>query len=380
MPEYQSWLGATQSNLAAILLRLNDEPGEALKLYEQAISHQQAALKSSPTNIDYRTFLRNHYEGLAEALLATADHADLAQAAAQRSRAVDAYRQALKIGKELAENFPMEPGYCETLVWFHERLGSLFIEMGRSKEAQEEYRQAVALLQKLDGEFPSPKHRQRLATDQSYLGHLLATAGERSEAEARYRSAIQTQEKLVSEYPGVVAYQHDLGGTLNNFGLMLLDAGRLDEARDAFTRAIACQQAALTVDSDNPSYQQFLSNHYWGLAETLLRQGKYAEAAQAARKLASVRPEDAQDSYDAACFLARCVVLAHRDQKLAQQQREETASAYADQAMDLLRRSVERGFRDAEKLNKDADLTPLRERDDFQELLAELQAKDPENK
>jgi tetratricopeptide (TPR) repeat protein len=48
---------------------------------------------------------------------------------------------------------------------------------------------------------------------------------------------------------------------------------------------------------------------------------------------------------------------------------------YANRAMDLLHRAVEAGYRDAALMAKDTALDPLRGRDDFKKLLAELAKK-----
>ena len=48
---------------------------------------------------------------------------------------------------------------------------------------------------------------------------------------------------------------------------------------------------------------------------------------------------------------------------------------YAERAVHLLRQAVARGFKDAAHMNKDTDLDALRQRHDFQELLAGLEKK-----
>ena len=50
---------------------------------------------------------------------------------------------------------------------------------------------------------------------------------------------------------------------------------------------------------------------------------------------------------------------------------------YADTAMELLRKAVRAGWRDHAHMRTDAHLDALRERSDFQKLLAELEAKFP---
>jgi hypothetical protein len=50
---------------------------------------------------------------------------------------------------------------------------------------------------------------------------------------------------------------------------------------------------------------------------------------------------------------------------------------YADRALELLQRAVKAGFTDAARLRQDTALDPLRDRADFQDLLAGLENKSP---
>jgi hypothetical protein len=59
----------------------------------------------------------------------------------------------------------------------------------------------------------------------------------------------------------------------------------------------------------------------------------------------------------------------------ATEQRKELMQTYAVRAVDLLREAVARGWKNAAHMKKDPDLAPLRKRDDFQKLLADLETK-----
>ena len=48
---------------------------------------------------------------------------------------------------------------------------------------------------------------------------------------------------------------------------------------------------------------------------------------------------------------------------------------YADRAMELLQKAVKAGWNDAKHTAKDTDLVPLRDREDFKKLLADLERK-----
>jgi hypothetical protein len=45
---------------------------------------------------------------------------------------------------------------------------------------------------------------------------------------------------------------------------------------------------------------------------------------------------------------------------------------YADRAIELLRKAVQAGWKDAAQMAEDTDLDPLRGREDFKKLMAEL--------
>jgi hypothetical protein len=64
-----------------------------------------------------------------------------------------------------------------------------------------------------------------------------------------------------------------------------------------------------------------------------------------------------------------------KDEQLAAELRQEQARFYAGQGMTMLQHAVAKGYKDASQLKQDKDLDPLRKRDDFQQLLAGLEAR-----
>jgi hypothetical protein len=70
----------------------------------------------------------------------------------------------------------------------------------------------------------------------------------------------------------------------------------------------------------------------------------------------------------------RCVPLATNDATMPDAKRLESAMKYADRAVALLKQSVASGQKDAARLTHDADLAPLRDREDFRELLKNLES------
>ena len=77
-----------------------------------------------------------------------------------------------------------------------------------------------------------------------------------------------------------------------------------------------------------------------------------------------IRNWNAGQWYDFAC------VYAVASGKIADKKQE-----YADRAMELLHKAVKAGYKDAAHMKKDTDLDPLRDREDFKKLIAELEKK-----
>ena len=76
----------------------------------------------------------------------------------------------------------------------------------------------------------------------------------------------------------------------------------------------------------------------------------------------------------AAWTLARCVPVVEKDDKLDEAKRRAEMQFYADQAMAMLRDAVAKGYKNADDMKTDKDLDPLREREDFKKVVAELEA------
>lgn len=89
-----------------------------------------------------------------------------------------------------------------------------------------------------------------------------------------------------------------------------------------------------------------------------------AEAVAEVVELSKLPNWNATQWYDFACVYA-----------VASGKSADKKAEYADRAMELLRKSVKAGYKDVAHLKQDKDLDPLRERDDFKKLLAELQKK-----
>src|SRR5262249_23401315 len=142
----------------------------------------------------------------------------------------------------------------------------------------------------------------------------------------------------------------------------------LEKARTHF-------QTALKAKPKDREFRKSYRDYLVLLAQSRVGRGDHTSLATTAAELAGFGFEPAKDSYDAACFSARCATLANQDAPLPEDKRKGLVQTYSQQSLAFLQQAVSRGFKDVTRMKKDADLEPLRRREEFQKLLTELEAK-----
>jgi len=247
---------------------------------------------------------------------------------------------------------------------------------GRLKEAEQDYDQAVSLLKQLLADFPSrPEFRQDLAISHNSRGKLLSVSGRVQEAERDYDQALSIRKQAAADFPDQPDRRNDLAGTYFNLALLHKQRGDWAAAKRLLLEGRLHHLAALKANPRHPVYRQLYRDHLGALTAVhagLLEREDAVRTAETCRDLGWDGPADA---YDAACFLSLCVPIVARHDKLDATQRNEAARLYGDAAMKLLRDAVGKGYKDVPHMKKDTDLDPLRQRDDFQRLVAELEGK-----
>src|SRR5262249_45694447 len=130
---------------------------------------------------------------------------------------------------------------------------------------------------------------------------------------------------------------------------------------------------ALKANPRHPDYRRDYDNHLNALTAAhagLLEQQDAVRTAETCRDLGWDAPADA---YNAACFVSQCIPIVAKHDKLDDQQRKKAEQFYGDAALKLLRQAASKGYKNVAQLKKDTDLDPLRQREDFQKLVAGLE-------
>ncbi len=384
---------ATHLNLAA-LLKNRREFGEAEGHLRTALQLLADLVAENPT-LDT---LVGHQATAHANLSSLLDESNRLPAAAEQARLALALRQ------KLYAKLPNDPEVIADLASSHFNAGNRFRVRRDLAAASKEYETAVGLQERLVANFPTVgSYRKGLISSQMNLAGVLDERNKPVEATQLMRSATLQTKRLASEFPGVPAYAVLLGGSSCNLGNDLARAGKPADALPYYDEAVtALTPVAQSVDDGKTRREarMFLRNSYDGRARALDVLKRYAESAQdwqralelsspaeqrdcragrATALLNSGRHADAVKEFDEIIKLpgwapsrwyqfAECYLYAAR--KLP-----DDSSTCRDRAMECLTKAVAAGFTDVSALKREKALDPLRDRDEFKALLAQLEKK-----
>jgi serine/threonine-protein kinase len=370
-PEFRRDLAASHDALGS-LLGATGYFKEAQDAHADALAIRKQLAADFPARAAFRQELSRSHNNLG-LLLGATGHLKEAQ---------EAYAAALAIQKQLAADFPTRPDYRQDLAKSHYNLGNLLRDAGRLKEAETAYTDALHIYKQLAADFPTrADFRQELATTQNNLGALLRSTRRLKEAETAYTDALAIWKQLAADFPTRPELRNDLAGILGNLGMLCNERREFQQARAYLAEALPHHEAALKAGPRNPEYRTFFRNNLSALVAANAGLQDQSAAIQVARKLRDLGWKAPDDAYDAACSLSLCIPIVQGGGKGAMAKRLVPAvQLYGDEAMKMLRDAVAKGYKDADHMKKDADLDPLRSRDDFKKLLAELEAKNKTGK
>jgi serine/threonine-protein kinase len=361
--EHRAMAGRTAMNLGNVLDE-TDRPLEAEAAYRKAVAVQMTLATDFPTVPDYRKVLARVQFNLGILL-------------ADRGRPKDAlvaFRESLAIEARLAADFPSVPEHRLNLADSHNNLGRMLKQIGEVQDAEKAFRSALGISQQLVADFPQvPAHRQKCGESYNSLADFFFSMKRPGEAEKAWREALAIQKQLAADVPAVSDYHNDLALTLLNLAELLRDGKDLGQARRLLEQAEPHHHAALKANPQSVKYQKFFRKNRVAMTLVLAGLGDHPRAAETAAQILHLGYDPATDAYSTACALSLCVPLAAHDAELAEAPRKEQSRRYADSAMQALRRALTKGYKDLASLKTDADLNPLRTREDFKRLLNELE-------
>jgi tetratricopeptide (TPR) repeat protein/tRNA A-37 threonylcarbamoyl transferase component Bud32 len=364
-PEFRQGLADSYTNRGDLLSKTG-RPNEAAKDWNEALSIYRQLAADSPSRSEFRRGLARGHN----------NRGNLLYTMARLREAENDYDRAVSTQKQLAADFPSRPEFREELAASHHNRGILLHATGRLPEAEQDYDQALSIRRQLAAQFPSrPEFRRGLANSHNNRGNLLRDMGRLPEAEKDYDRALSIRKQLAADSPNQPELRNELAAACVNLALLHHQQGNWAAAKRLLLEGRPHHLTALKANPRHPSYRQFYRTHLGVLTDVcagLLEQDEAVRTAETRRDLGWNAPADA---YDAACLLSHCIPIVAKHDKLDDRRRKEAAQCYGDAAMKLLRDAVSKGYKDVAHMEKDTDLDPLRQRDDFRMLIAELEGK-----
>jgi tetratricopeptide (TPR) repeat protein len=366
MAEYRRDLAASYAALGQV----HADTGhwqKAEAAFEQALAIQEKQAEAYPQSAEYRYALAKTYRAFGFML----------HRMVRPETAAARYQQALDILNKLVHDYPVTE-YQVLLATTQMNLGTVYLTKGwfdkAEKALKESQRVYVRLVQgKRD---PLPEHWQSLARSHAILGMAYRSQDQHEKAEAAQQQAVDIFEKLAKEHPDVLEYAYDVGRCYIELGKTADDAGRYDAAIARFDKAIAILQDVL-----GKGYGSARTSLLVAQIDRALAQAGRSNHAQATAEAETVVQRGELNSglfYDLACVFSQSSAAAERDVQLSPAERSRLKARYADRAMEFLQRAVAEGWQNPQALKKDHDMKPLRAREDFRKLLADLEAKSKE--
>ena len=212
---------------------------------------------------------------------------DIHEMLGEQAAAEQAYDGGRTILTDLRSEFPDDVGYRQDLAVCLNNLGGLFKDAGRTPEAEQAFRDALALRQRLVDDGGGADDRRELASVGSNLGVLLLDWGRYAEAETLLRQSLRLREELAAASSGPAA-RLDMARGQDNLGLLLAAVGRGDEAEQAFRKAIDVLQRLKDEYPAVPDYRQELAVGYIDLGN-LWRDTKPVKAEEFYRQALALR-------------------------------------------------------------------------------------------
>jgi tetratricopeptide (TPR) repeat protein len=358
-----------RTDLAKTLKRL----GYALalaNLHDQAVTVFHQSLEQRRVILMYAPQLKGHVRELVWTRIYLGD--------SERKRgrpkaALRAWQEGERILERCAEAEPRNETHQCDISDILMRQGHLYRARKQFEKARACYQRARLIRSRQVDLVPKEPHiRGALGEIYYRLALVHGNLGQRQQELRYYQKAEGILAQVVKDRPDLLVYRQNLCTVRNNLGATLAELGRCSDGAAAVRRAIDQQRRNVVDFAKEAACKPALAGNYRTLAFVFRLDRRPAEAIAAsleARKFSAANPGLL---YLIGCDLDKTAPLVGEGKtELAPAERNERRKC-CDLAMDVLRQAVAAGYRDRVQFEKNPDLAGLRQRDDFNSLLAGL--------
>jgi serine/threonine-protein kinase len=395
------------SSLGNLYAEMKNREREAEEAYEKARNLGEKLVQRRPNVPEYESALADAYNSSGNFYERNRRNRRLDQAEAH-------LKKGLAIREKLARAHPAIADYQERWAHSYLNLGGVYESTKRPGEAAAAYHEALKIAQTLAQIHPSvTSYQDNLVAIYHNLGALYRATNQPDQAETAYREVVGVLEKLARQHPSVSKFAIALGTSYSNLGNAIQANGKPEAALDWYGRAIHGLTAVLKQDEKTGPTKSRLRLAYQGRARALSRLERQAEALQDWEQVLSLSDDRTRDEaragraaslaylgqhgralaevkglkgqardetdYHSACVYSLASAATRQNSELTEGDRCRLAEQYADQALALLIRARKAGYfklvDNHDRLRQERALDPLRSREAFQKLQAELETK-----
>ncbi len=367
---------AEQGQTCVRLAKINLELGEAA----ESAQHMQLAMEIfTRLNREFPGDF-NYLHGLASALALSAK-CSLSTGCIERCR--EQLERVVQIRRGLQRELP-DPRQTFRLAASLIELGRFYHwESGQSDAAERTLLEALALCEQLVKDYPEvPDYRNELATALQTTGQIYVPRGDHETSLMYAKRSLPFLERLAEEHPAAPEYQSRLVRTFTAMEVAYHNLRQPKKALEIYRRARPIAKKLSQTHPDIPEYGRMLTQLDVLYGGALSQLGEYARAIEAVER--ALQSDDGQEVlYNAACTYALAAVSVNDDSSLDMKQRQRLTEEYQQRAVELLTEAEQIGWfvggSAIKSLANDHDFDILRQRDDFTQLLARVQARSERN-
>jgi eukaryotic-like serine/threonine-protein kinase len=293
----------------------------------------------------------------------------------QTREAMAAFQQSREIEEQLTAAHPDVVDYQRILSWCYNDIALICDAEGKEPASLRAYEESLRIKQTIANDHPNVAEYQRdLAMSHHNIGIMLLLSGRPAEALASHQAALAIRSALAGAQPAVTQFQKDLANGLNETGDALRVLGSTGDAQKSYERAREILKGLIEKNPDITENQVFLVQCLRGLGATERGAGRTANAVSTWRQAIAIGERLESSDGEPLYYLAGChaqlgrVASAPGAEISAQEGKSEL-----DRAMDTLRRAVAAGYHPVKWMRRDPDLGPLRDREDFELLIEDLE-------
>ncbi len=321
---------------------------DGLKLYEE--------IDSKPKLDDFPLDRKIVRAGLAEAYTRVGvTHYRMGELTAALENYRKAYNLRLKLVDELKDN----PRARQDLSYLMMALAETSFRLGDRGLADNYYRQALDQREAMARLAPNDLSSLKELGDVYYMiGEFKLRCGDLTAARGHFENSRGRRQDLADREPRNVLLGRDLGLTLYRLG-------NLAELEKDAERGRGLYEASLKIREDLVQKSEGNDRRQTELMLALAHAGRTGRALELADRFAAGPHVDREQLI----FLAACYAQVARATPPDKAEQVQTALV---KAVSAVRTAVRDGFRDRVYLETEPDLEPIRNRDDFKHILAEL--------